>query len=264
MAITIENHAMAVPVNSQVGVRVKARTPILQAVDVSVNYGRVRALTDAALTLHRGETALVLGLNGAGKTTLLRALAGITPVRGGRVRYFDCDVTNVAAHRRARAGIALLPEGRGVLPGLSVRDNVLLGVRTAARGRRWSATEALEWLASFFPPLANKLDQDCSTLSGGEMQMLGLARALASRPNVLLVDEPSLGLAPKATAIVYEALGRLAASGMTTIIVEQKAVPLAAVPDAVLVLRNGHVVHEMRGEQPTQEELRDIYLGGGA
>lgn len=234
---------------------------VVDATDLGVSYGRVNALNGVSLSLRRGETALVLGLNGAGKSTLLKALAGLVDLKAGCVRLAGQDVSALPAHKRARSGLSLLPEGRGVLPGLSVRDNILLGLHTAPRARRSSPHDALEWATSFFPRLRDKLGQDCSTLSGGEMQMLGTARALVASPRVLLIDEPSLGLAPNATAIVYEALGRVQEQGVSLVIVEQKSVPLARDPDHVLVLRNGRVARELHDELPSHQELSEIYLG---
>lgn len=234
--------------------------PVLSAEALAVSYGRVRALRSASLSVRPGGLVLVLGLNGAGKTTLMRALAGLVPVRAGRVSLCGRDVTRLPAHRRARRGISLVPEGRGVLPGLTVRDNLDLGWHTAPRGRRESLDATISRVLELFPVLDRKSGQDCRTLSGGEMQMLAIGRALASRPSVLLLDEPSLGLAPKITATVYAALGQLAADGVATVIVEQKAVPLPVVPDTVLVLRNGSAVHEVHGAKPSDQELARLYL----
>jgi branched-chain amino acid transport system ATP-binding protein len=234
--------------------------PVLGAEGLAVSYGRVRALRSVSLTVRRGGLVLVLGLNGAGKTTLMRALAGLAPLRAGRVTLGGRDISRLPAHRRARQGISLVPEGRGVLPGLTVRDNLDLGWHAAPRSRRGALADAVGRVTDLFPVLGQKFSQDCRTLSGGEMQMLAIARALAPRPSVLLLDEPSLGLAPLVTATVYEALGHLGATGVAAIIVEQKAVPLPVVPDTVLVLRNGSVVHESHGTKPSEAELADLYL----
>lgn len=237
-------------------------TAVIAADRIAVSFGRVRALRGISLQLSPGETRLILGLNGAGKSTLLKALAGSVPAQRGRVLLGGRDVTRQPAHARARQGIALVPEGRGLLPGLSVRDNILLGARTAPRHRRRPDRDAIEWATEFFPRLRERLSQDCGTLSGGEMQMLATARALVGGPKVLLIDEPSLGLAPKATEIVYEALGVLQQQ-IALLIVEQKSVPMTTIPDTVTVLRNGMVAHEARNAMPTGDELAQIYLHGG-
>ena len=236
---------------------------VLAAEAVGVSYGRVRALESVSFGIRSGGTALVLGLNGAGKSTLMRALAGAVPLRSGRVTLAGRDISMVPAHRRVRHGISLVPEGRGVLPGLSVRDNLELGWHAAPRSRRGGLDDAIGRMLDLFPSLSGRFRQDCRTLSGGQMQMLAIARALLSRPAVLLLDEPSLGLAPIVTADVYAALAGLGADGLATIIVEQKAVPMRMVPDTVLVLRNGRVVHESHGAKPTEEELARLYLHEG-
>lgn len=233
---------------------------VLAADALGVSYGRVRALESVSFGVCRGGTVLVLGLNGAGKSTLMRALAGVVTPRSGRVSLAGRDISRVPAHRRVGYGISLVPEGRGVLRGLSVRDNLELGWHAAPRSRRGGLADAIDRAVALFPGLGDKFRQDCRTLSGGQMQMLAIARALLSRPAVLLLDEPSLGLAPMVTAAVYEALAGLGTEGVATVIVEQKAVPMRVIPDTVLVLRNGRVAHETRGAKPTEDELARLYL----
>ncbi len=236
---------------------------VLEASDVSVRYGPISALRPTSLSLSAGELLLVLGPNGSGKTSLLRALAGIASDRGGRVRLRGVDVTSASAQQRLKLGISLVPEGRGRLPGLTVRDNLLLAWYGAHPKRRGVCEHSIEEMTSVFPILRQRMEQDCSTLSGGEMQMLAIARALLARPEVLLLDEPSLGLAPMATARVYEALAALNARGLAMVVVEQKAVPLPTSREATLVLRNGGAVfHEYR--RPSSDELAELYLGSKA
>jgi len=237
---------------------------LLRVEEVSAGYGRILAFEPLSFTVERGGLVLVLGPNGAGKTTLVKALAGAVALRSGRVLLGDEDLTWVPAHRRVRRGISLVPEGRGTLPGLSVFDNLDLGWHAAARDRRGSRREEFERVLALFPPLRARLAQDSRTLSGGEMQMLAIARALLAKPRVLLLDEPSLGLAPLATARVYEALVRLSAEGLAMVLVEQKAVPLAGVPSTTIVLQTGRVVYRRERARPTEEELADLYLGEGA
>jgi branched-chain amino acid transport system ATP-binding protein len=232
---------------------------VLRAEDVAVRYGGVEALQPMSLSIERGGLLLVLGPNGAGKTSLLRALAGAVPARSGRVVFAGRDVTRLPAHQRSRQGMALVPEGRGRLPGLTVEENLELG-RSAAGPRAGDREGDFARVFELFPPLRERLQQDCSTLSGGEMQMLAIARALLMKPSLLMLDEPSLGLAPHATARVYRALDVLAAGGLAMLIVEQKAVPLPRSREATIVLRNGRVVFQ-RDRRPDAEELARLYLG---
>jgi branched-chain amino acid transport system ATP-binding protein len=240
-----------------------AERVVLEADGLTVRYGPSVALQPMSLRLCEGELLLVLGPNGAGKTSLLRALAGAVDARGGMVRLCGQDVSRASAQERLRKGLSLVPEGRGRLPGLSVRDNLLLAWHTANAARRGARTDAIDKVTSLFPILRQRMEQDCSTMSGGEMQMLAIARALVSNPEVLLLDEPSLGLAPMATARVYEALGALSKQGLTMIVVEQKAVPLAAARESTLVIRNGSAVFSDQ-RRPSRDELAALYLGGEA
>jgi branched-chain amino acid transport system ATP-binding protein len=232
---------------------------VLKVEELSVRYGGVAALQPISFSIERGGLLLVFGPNGAGKTSLLRAIAGAVPQHTGSVVLAGRDVTGLPAHRRSRAGMALVPEGRGRLPGLTVEENLELG-RRAARDR--AGDREADWAAIFalFPPLRERLRQDCSTLSGGEMQMLAIARALLMKPSLLMLDEPSLGLAPQATARVYRALDTLGTGGLAMLVVEQKAIPLPRTRETTIVLRNGRVVFR-RDQRPDIDELAQLYLG---
>jgi len=233
---------------------------LLRADGIAVSYGRIEALAPMSLGAQRGSLTLVLGANGAGKTTLVKALAGAVRLRAGRIVLEGDDITYVPDYRRVTRGVSLVPEGRGRLPGLNVRDNLILGWDAASRSRRGHFSADLDEILELFPVLRERFGQDCSTLSGGEMQMLAIARALLAKPLVLLLDEPSLGLAPLATARVYDALGRLLDRGLCMILVEQKAVPLRSERETTIVLQNGRAVfHENR--RPDDEQLAALYLG---
>ena len=232
---------------------------VLEAEDISVRYGGIEALQPVSLSIEPGGLLLVLGPNGAGKSSLLRGLAGAVRLQSGRVILGGRDVTGLPAHRRSRAGMALVPEGRGRLPGLTVEENLALG-RRAAGERVGDRAADLQSIFELFPPLRERLGQDCSTLSGGEMQMLAIARAILMKPTLLMLDEPSLGLAPQATARVYHALDTLGASGLAMLVVEQKAVPLPRSRETTIVLRNGRVVFR-RDRRPSSDELARLYLG---
>ena len=236
---------------------------VLRAEGISVRYGRIDALQPLSLVAAQGSLTLVLGPNGAGKTSLVKALAGAVPLRSGEVFLAGVEIGWLPAHRRVRRGIALVPEGRGRLPGLTVWDNLVLGWHAGSRDRRISRADDIAAALELFPALKDRLAQDCSTLSGGEMQMLAIARALLAKPLVLLLDEPSLGLAPLAVERVYEALEKLVASGLSMVLVEQKAVPLRGVEETTIVLQTGRVVFKER-RRPTADELAALYLGESA
>jgi branched-chain amino acid transport system ATP-binding protein len=227
---------------------------------LSVAYRRNNALTDVSFELRGGALLLVLGPNGAGKSTLVRALAGAVPVASGEVFFAGRDVTSTPAYKRVGSGISLVPEGRGVLRGLTVRENLELGWHGAPAARRGLRDAEFDRVIQLFPILRERFDLDCRALSGGEMQMLAIARALLARPTLLLLDEPSLGLAPRMVKRVYEALGRLNAAGLTMVLVEQKAVPLQRAADITLVLGRGSVISRSEGVALTSEQLADLYL----
>lgn len=234
---------------------------MMQATNVVVRYGAIEAVHGVSVGMRPGGFVLILGPNGAGKTSFVSALSGIVPCAAGKVVLDGTEVTKTSAVRRVRLGVSLVPEGRGILRSLSVQDNLRLGWHAAAKERRGSFEIGVEEVTQVFPRLAERLKQDCSTLSGGEMQMLAVARAVLSRPKVLLLDEPSLGLAPMAVKAVYAALGKLSQLGMTLVVVEQKNVPLFSVPDRTLVMREGDVLLDMDHGRPTEAELSELYLG---
>jgi branched-chain amino acid transport system ATP-binding protein len=229
--------------------------PLLSVSDLSVHYGGIRAVDRVCLTVEAGEAVAILGPNGAGKTTLLRALAGLERPAEGTVALAGSDVTGAGAERLVRAGIALVPEGRGVFADLSVRDNLVLG---AYHRRRRDVS--LDGVHSLFPLLRERGRQRAGTLSGGEQQMLAIARALMARPRLLLLDEPTLGLAPLAVRQVVERLADLRAQGTTILLVEQNTRAASAVATRGYVLRRGRIAAE-----GTTEELLGVvetsYLG---
>jgi branched-chain amino acid transport system ATP-binding protein len=233
---------------------------VVRVENLSVRYGHVTALQPLSFTVGEGQLVMVLGPNGAGKTTLVRTLAGAVAPQTGSVQLDGRDVTAVPAHQRVRYGIALVPEGRGVLPGLSVADNLDLGWAANPRAGQTDSKAERAKLLETFPILGERLDQDCRSLSGGEMQMLAIARALLSRPRVLLLDEPSLGLAPQVVGRVYHVLRQLNSQGLAMVLVEQKAVPIQRVASTVLVLQNGRLIHQSEGASLTEEMLAELYL----
>ena len=212
--------------------------PILEVDRLSLFYGEARALYEVSFELERGRALAILGANGAGKSSLAATLAGVTH-GDGTIRFCGTDISGWPAHRASRAGIAYVPEGRGIFPHLSVIDNLRTMLRyPVAKGKRGQAVDrAIE----VFPILGERRRQAAGTLSGGEQQMLALARMLAVPPKLLIADEMSLGLAPMLVDMVFESLSRAKASGVTVILVEQYAERALAFADDALILRRGSV-----------------------
>ncbi len=225
-------------------------------------YGRLRVLAEVGFEVKRGESLAVLGANGAGKTTLLRALSGILVRRLGRVELAGTPIHTLPAHRIVALGIAHVPEGRHLFPSLSVARNLSAGTFPLRHGPAREIASAFDFVYGLFPPLAERRDQLAGTLSGGEQQMLAIARALMSRPKLLLLDEPTVGLAPKVVEGLFDVLGTLKRQGLTIVLAEQN-LPLAlGLADNGLVLRLGSVVlagtaAALRGDP----RVRDAYLG---
>jgi ABC-type branched-subunit amino acid transport system ATPase component/ABC-type branched-subunit amino acid transport system permease subunit len=231
---------------------------LLEVTGLTGAYGRMEVLHDVNFHVDRGEVVVIVGANGAGKTTTLRTLAGLLPPRAGTVRFDGRQIGGRAAHWIARHGIALVPEGRLVFPDQSVLDNLRLG----AYGRRGDVADDIERHFARFPILRERRDQPAGTLSGGEQQMLAISRALMARPRLLLLDEPSLGLAPRLVREVFDALAALADEGLTLLIVEQLAEAALAIADRGYVLEQGRIVLEGRAADLLQnEQVARAYLG---
>jgi ABC-type branched-subunit amino acid transport system ATPase component/ABC-type branched-subunit amino acid transport system permease subunit len=234
--------------------------PVLTARSLQSGYGANLVLRDVSLEVRRGETVAILGANGAGKTTLLRTLAGLNPVRGGEIAFKDRAIAQLPAEERAQAGLVLVPEGRQVFPELSVIDNLMLG---AVHQPKSEARHKAEALLARFPNLQNRRHQRAGLLSGGEQQMLAIARGLIANPDVLMLDEPSLGLAPLAVEAVYEWFGALQDGSLTIVIADQLAPMALALAERAYVLRGGRVVYEGGSERLAADPdlLRAYYLG---
>jgi branched-chain amino acid transport system ATP-binding protein len=207
---------------------------MLRAEGLDTYYGSSHVLRAADLAVGEGEAVALLGRNGMGKTTLLRSLCGLTPPHRGTVRVLEHDVTRWPAFRIARLGVALVPEGRGVFPNLSVRENLLM----AARPGRWNVSRVLE----FFPRLAERLSHGGAALSGGEQQMLAIARALLTNPRLLLLDEATEGLAPLVARDIWNALKQLRDAGLSLVVVDKDFAALASFVDRVNILVKGEMV----------------------
>jgi branched-chain amino acid transport system ATP-binding protein len=229
---------------------------LLELRDVSARYGPVQALHGITLTVDEGEVVALLGANGAGKTTTLRAVSGTVRTEGG-IRFAGRDVTKRTPDGMARAGIAHVPEGRGILAELTVGENLRMGAYTRRRGADFKR------VFEQFPVLERRRDQQAGTLSGGEQQMLALARALVARPRLLMLDEPSLGLAPIVVEELFRVVGRLnEEEGLTVLVVEQNANAALSVADRAYVLEVGRVaVQGPSAELREDENVRRSYLG---
>ena len=232
---------------------------MLDVAALSSRYGRIPMLGDVDLRVGRGELVALVGANGAGKTTLLRVLSGVLPVARGSVRFEGSDVTHVSPSRRVRMGIVQVPEGRQVFGPMSVEDNLRLGafVRPARE-----AAGGLERVFAMFPILAAKRRETAGTLSGGQQQMLAIGRALMARPKLLLLDEPSMGLAPRIVAEIFSIIRSLRDAATTILLVDQNARAALAIADRAYVLEVGRVVLSGSGaELLDNPRVQQAYLG---
>jgi branched-chain amino acid transport system ATP-binding protein len=230
---------------------------ILSISHLEVRYGAALAISDLSLDVTEGSVLAVLGANGSGKTSLARACAGLVASALGTIRFGAQEVTHWSADRRRRAGLVYLPEGRGIFPGLTVLENLKIAVRLAP-----SRPAALDRAFSLFPVLAQRCSQEAGSLSGGEQQMLSLARALAVDARLVLVDEPSLGLAPKLVDMVFDTLEAAKRSGMTLIVIEQFAHKALAVADRCVILRRRAISWEGTASE-AEAQFAAHYLGTG-
>ena len=232
---------------------------LLRVEALEAAYGSVRTLRGVDLEVRSGELVALVGSNGAGKSTLLRTLSGVHPALAGRVLYLGADVTRAPVHERVAGGIILVPEGRQVFGILTVEDNLRLGAHTRPRQEM---DDGLDRVFHLFPVLAERRRQRAGTLSGGEQQMLAIGRGLMGRPTLLLLDEPSMGLAPRLVAALFEVIVSLRAGGVTMLLVEQNAHAALSIADRGYVLETGRITLEGPGpELLGAEAVRAAYLG---
>ncbi|MDJ0947992.1 MAG: ABC transporter ATP-binding protein [Alphaproteobacteria bacterium] len=223
------------------------------------HYGRIQALKGIDLTIDRGELVALVGANGAGKTTLLRTISGVQPASGGKIMFDDHNITANPPDSRVRMGISQVPEGRQVFGPMSVEDNLRLGA--FSRGGAGTA-EMLEKCFAMFPVLEERRKQPAGTLSGGQQQMLAMSRALMAQPVLLLLDEPSMGLAPILVDEIFAAIAELKAAGTTIFLVEQNAFAALSIADRGYVLETGKIVLADKGEALlVNEKVKEAYLG---
>jgi branched-chain amino acid transport system ATP-binding protein len=238
--------------------------PLLQVDNLRIRYGAIEALKGVSLTLGEGEIVTVLGANGAGKSTLLRAISGLQYAHGGEVRLGDATLARVPAYDIVRRGISYSPEGRRVFPTLTVDENLTLGAFTRRR-RRAEVAEARERAFGLFPLLKERRRQLAGTLSGGEQQMLAIGRALMSTPRVLLLDEPSLGLAPILVRLIFDIVQQINRQGVAILLVEQNAHQALELAHRGYVLEIGTIAVEgLSAELKTNPRIQEAYLGGSA
>ncbi|MGX9425440.1 MULTISPECIES: ABC transporter ATP-binding protein [Bradyrhizobium] len=234
---------------------------MLACKDLTVAYGDIVALQSVTLEVGRGETVALIGANGAGKTTLLHAISGLNPVQSGDIMFEGTSVARLASDRRVALGIAQAPEGRRIIPGLTVEENLALATVSWRRWRQPISGD-LARVFDLFPRLKERRRQLGWSLSGGEQQMLAIGRALMARPRLLLLDEPSLGLAPRLAEEVYERVRQIADSGLTILVVEQNTVLALSVADRAYVLETGRIVlHGTADDLKQNTRVREAYLG---
>jgi branched-chain amino acid transport system ATP-binding protein len=234
-------------------------TAVLHLTDVHTYYGAIHALRGIDLEVHRGEIVTLIGANGAGKTTTLKTISGLLHPRVGTVAFNGRDISHVAPHQLVELGIGQAPEGRRIFSRLTVFENLLMGGFTRSKAEN---VEQVEHVYQLFPRLRERAGQKGGTLSGGEQQMLAIGRALMTRPSVLLLDEPSLGLAPILVQQIFQIIGEINASGMTILLVEQNALQALSIAHRGYVLQTGQVVLAGSSQELRENEMvRTAYLG---
>jgi branched-chain amino acid transport system ATP-binding protein len=237
-------------------------TPAMLEVDtISVFYGNIAAVKDLSLTVEQGEIVTLIGSNGAGKSTTLRTISGLLKPRHGNLRFLGKPITGIPAHEVVQRGIAQSPEGRRIFPRMTVAENLDLGA--FLRQDKAGIVEDQERMLELFPRLRERIGQKAGTLSGGEQQMLAVARALMARPKLLLLDEPSMGLAPVLVDVIFATIRRIREQGTTVLVVEQNARAALSVADRAYVLESGTIkLHGQARELRNDPEIAKAYLGG--
>ena len=239
----------------------KLGTPLLGIEDLAVAYGGIHALKGISLHVDRGEIVAMIGANGAGKTTTLKTIVRLLPIAAGKITYDGVSLRPLDTEDVIDAGISLVPEGRAIFPDLTVHENLELGAWNH-KDRAFMA-ESIDDVVKLFPRLGERMKQEGGTLSGGEQQMLAIGRALMARPSLLLLDEPSLGIAPRLVADIFEAIARIAEAGTTILLVEQNTRLALKYSTRAYVLRTGEIAKSGPSrELADDEEIKKAYLGG--
>ncbi|MER7859851.1 ABC transporter ATP-binding protein [Amycolatopsis sp. WAC 04197] len=232
---------------------------LLEVQDINVHYGKIAALKGMSIEVGEGEIVSLIGANGAGKTTTLKTISGLRPLTSGRILFDGQDISKTPGHKRVELGIGQSPEGRGVFPGMTVQENLLMGAYT----RKDDLKADLDEVYELFPRLNERKTQFGGTMSGGEQQMIAIGRALMTKPKVLLLDEPSMGLAPMLIAQIFDIIREINKRGTTVLLVEQNAQQALKLSDRAYVLETGEVVKSARGAELLDDpQVRAAYLGG--
>ncbi|MFB9247945.1 ABC transporter ATP-binding protein [Sphaerisporangium melleum] len=232
---------------------------LLEVKDMHVHYGKIEAIKGISLEVAEGEIVTLIGANGAGKTTTLKTISGLRPLSSGSVTFDGKDISKLPGHKRVLAGIGQSPEGRGVFPGMTVTENLLMGAYT----RTGDFSKDLDEVFELFPRLAERRNQAGGTMSGGEQQMVAIGRALMSKPKVLLLDEPSMGLAPMLVAQIFSIIKEINNRGTTVLLVEQNAQQALQLAHRAYVLETGRVVKSAPASELLDDpQVREAYLGG--
>jgi branched-chain amino acid transport system ATP-binding protein len=237
---------------------------LLEVRDLHVFYGRIEAIKGISFSVDEGEVVTLIGANGAGKTTTMKTISGVRPVAQGQILFEGEDITKMPAHRRVELGICQAPEGRGIFPGMTVRENLEMGCYVRKDNKSQAKQDDLERVLTLFPRLRERIGQTGGSMSGGEQQMLAIGRALMSRPRVLLLDEPSMGLAPMLIKQIFTIITEINQQGTTVLLVEQNAAQALRRAHRAYVLETGRIVMEGSGEHLLHDDaVRAAYLGGG-
>jgi branched-chain amino acid transport system ATP-binding protein len=236
---------------------------LLEVVDLQVFYGRIQAIKGISFTVNEGEIVTLIGANGAGKTTTMKTMSGVRSVAVGSITFDGQDITKLPSHKRVALGIGQSPEGRGIFPGMTVRENLDMGMYLRKDRKSAAAAADLERVLGLFPRLAERIDQAGGSMSGGEQQMLAIGRALMGRPRLLLLDEPSMGLAPMLINQIFKIIKEINEQGTTVLLVEQNASKALGLANRAYVLETGKIVKTGLGaDLLTDPSVREAYLGG--
>ena len=237
---------------------------LLEIKDLKVSYGKIEAIKGISLSVSKGEIVTLVGANGAGKTTLLKTISGILKPSNGVINFEGKDIQSIAPHDRVLAGLCQAPEGRGIFPGMTVLENLEMGKYSRPEWKK-ELQEDLDRVYTLFPRLKERQGQAGGTLSGGEQQMLSIGRALMSRPRLLLLDEPSMGLAPMFIQQIFKIIREIQTQGVSILLVEQNAAQALSCANRAYIMETGNIVKEGSGKELLNDEaIKKAYLGTGA